>query len=53
MLKFLDNQDRSKVKKLFLVHGEYERQQKMQGALKGAGFSNIFIPELGSEFVLD
>ena len=52
MLKFLSNQNPHQIKKLFLVHGEYDRQQKMQYALKGAGFSNIIIPELGNEFEL-
>ena len=53
MLKFLDNQNPKQIKKTFLVHGEYERQQAHQGALQGAGFSNVFIPELGQEFVLE
>jgi metallo-beta-lactamase family protein len=53
ILRFLKNQDRQKLKKLFLVHGEYERQLKMQGALHSDGFSNIIIPELGNEFKLD
>ena len=53
LLKFLDNQDRKQLKKMFLVHGEYEKQLKLQGALKGAGFSNIIIPELGNEFELE
>ena len=53
MLKFLSNQDPKKVKKMFLVHGEYEKQVKMKQAFEGAGFSNILIPELGNEFVLD
>jgi len=53
MLKFLDNQDRTQLKKLFLVHGEYDRQVKLKHAFEGAGFSNIIIPELGNEFVLE
>ena len=53
MLKFLNNQDRKQVKKIFLVHGEYERQQKLQAALQKEGFNPIEIPELGSEFEIN
>lgn len=53
MLKFLSNQNPKQIKKTFLVHGEYERQQKMKQALEGAGFSNVHIPELGNEFPLE
>ena len=53
LLKFLENQQPLKVKKLFLVHGEFERQKKFKQALQGVGFTNIYIPELGNEFPLD
>ena len=53
MLKFLSNQNPKLIKKTFLVHGQYEKQQKMKQAFEGAGFSNIFIPELGDEFLLE
>lgn len=53
MLKFLGKQNPKQIKKTFLVHGEYEKQLKMKQALEGVGFSNIYIPELGNEFVLE
>ena len=37
-----------KVKKLFLVHGEYSVQLEWSDKLKNAGFKNIEIPEMKS-----
>ncbi|MFM9944004.1 MAG: MBL fold metallo-hydrolase RNA specificity domain-containing protein [Bacteroidia bacterium] len=53
MLKFLSNQNPQLIKKTFLVHGEYTRQQKMKYAFESVGFKNVFIPELGEEFPLE
>jgi len=44
LLHFLACQDPIEVKKLFLVHGEYEIQQKFAERLKEKGFENIEIP---------
>ena len=44
LLHFLSCQDPKKVKKLFLVHGEYEVQQHFAKTLKDKGFENIEIP---------
>jgi metallo-beta-lactamase family protein len=52
MKSFLSCQDTSQVKKTFLVHGEYEVQQKYAEILTNAGFHNIEIPKAGQEFVL-
>jgi metallo-beta-lactamase family protein len=41
---FLSGQDPKKVKKLFLVHGEYEVQQHFSQKLKEKGFMNVEIP---------
>jgi metallo-beta-lactamase family protein len=43
--QFLACQDPSKVKKLFLVHGEYEVQEQFKVRLSKKGFSDIIIPE--------
>jgi len=43
--QFLACQDPSKVKKLFLVHGEYEVQEQFKVRLSKKGFSDIMIPE--------
>ncbi len=43
--QFLAGQDISQVKKLFLVHGEYEVQQQFKERLLKKGFKDIEIPE--------
>ena len=52
MKSFLSCQNRAEIKKTFLVHGEYEVQQKYSKELKKIGFKNIEIPEPGQEFDL-
>lgn len=52
MKTFLSCQDASQIKKTFLVHGDYEVQQKYREELKNSGYKNIEIPEAGQEFVL-
>jgi len=44
LLHFLSCQDPAKVKKLFLVHGEYEVQQHFSKTLNEKGFMNVEIP---------
>ncbi|WP_419700133.1 MBL fold metallo-hydrolase RNA specificity domain-containing protein [Mucilaginibacter sp. NFX135] len=44
LLHFLACQDVEKVKKIFLVHGEYEVQQHFSNKLKDAGFKQVEIP---------
>lgn len=51
MADFLSCQDKSKLKKLFLVHGEYETQLKYKKFLETIGFKNILIPDKGEEIV--
>lgn len=48
MVDFLKNQKKS-VKKLYLVHGQYESQQKFAELLKENGFKDVIIPELGDK----
>jgi Predicted exonuclease of the beta-lactamase fold involved in RNA processing len=52
MKSFLSCQNRDEIKKTFLVHGDYEVQQKYADELKTIGFNNIEIPEPGEVFVL-
>ena len=47
--QFLACQDASKVKTLFIVHGEYDVQQAFKGRLLKKGFADIEIPELHYE----
>ena len=49
LLHFLSCQDASKVRKLFIVHGEYEVQKAFKERLIQKGFLEIDIPERHSE----
>jgi metallo-beta-lactamase family protein len=44
LLHFIDCQDPEKVKKIYLVHGEYDVQQNFSKTLKEKGFLNVEIP---------
>lgn len=46
LLEFLKCQNAALVKKLFLVHGEYEVQLNFKHKLIDAGFKNVLIPDL-------
>jgi len=50
MIQYLSCQDKSKIEKTFLVHGDYEVQQNYREKLIDAGFHNIEIPDVGEEF---
>lgn len=52
MIDYLKCQNPEKLKKLFIVHGEYEVQQAYAKNLKKAGFLNIEIPKAGDTFEL-
>ncbi len=47
MLQFLSCQDPAQVKKVFLVHGEYEKQLIWKEKLRAAGFAQVDIPDMG------
>jgi metallo-beta-lactamase family protein len=47
MIDFLNCQNKEQLKKVFIVHGEYEAQQAYKGHLEENGFSNIEIPDKG------
>ena len=51
MYDFIKNQ-RSHLRKLFLVHGEYDVQVEFRTFLQDYGFSDVEIPDLGDEFEL-
>ena len=50
--QFFSCQDTKKVKKFFIVHGEYDVQQNFQERLFKKGFQNEVIPKLPEEFGL-
>jgi metallo-beta-lactamase family protein len=52
LLHFLNCQQPQKVKKVFLVHGEYDVQQHFSNTLKENGFMNIEIPTQHSKWDL-
>lgn len=52
LLQFLSVQDSTKVKQVFLVHGDYNVQQKFAERIVNAGFKNVAIPEYHQEFEL-
>ena len=49
LCQFLACQDPTQVKRLFLVHGEYEVQQAFRERLMRKGFNDVEIPELHAE----
>jgi len=46
MLQFLSCQDAAKVKTVFLVHGELDKQLIWKGHLQAAGFQHVEIPDM-------
>jgi metallo-beta-lactamase family protein len=53
LTQFLACQDARQVKKLFIVHGEYDVQQAFRERLLKKGFTDVEIPELHSETGLE
>ncbi|MCX6292036.1 MAG: MBL fold metallo-hydrolase [Bacteroidetes bacterium] len=53
MLEYLSCQNKNEVKKVFLVHGEYDVQVEWREKLMKAGFGEIEIPEMKSEWELE
>ena len=53
LMQWLSCQDNKKVKKLFLVHGDYDVQLDFKKRLIGKGFTDVEIPERHTENVLN
>ena len=53
MKQFLSCQDPQKIKKVFLVHGEYETQKFYENELEKIGFHDIHIPQKGEAEEID
>jgi metallo-beta-lactamase family protein len=53
LCQFIAGQDTSKVKTLFLVHGEYDVQQEFAERLRQKGYTNVQIPERHSAVQLE
>jgi metallo-beta-lactamase family protein len=52
MADFLSCQDKSQIRKVFLVHGDYDAQLAYKKTLEQKGFTNIEIPVSGEEMEL-
>ncbi len=52
MLRLLECQDKTKIKRVFLVHGEYETQKAFKEKLIAHGYHDIDIPEQEEIFTL-
>ena len=53
LMAFLDNQNRSKLQKIFLVHGDVARQEALEQELLKKKFRHIEIPHLGQTYNLN
>ena len=53
LLRFISNQDPGLVKKIFLVHGEYDVQQHFAEKLNEKGFADVEIPYQHEKVVLE
>ena len=53
LLQFLSCQDASKVKKVFLVHGEFDVQKDFATKLNLKGFEQVEIPGMHNEYTLE
>ena len=52
LLQFISNQNKDKLKKIFLVHGDPKRQEALKITLDNNKYKAVFIPELGETFEL-
>jgi metallo-beta-lactamase family protein len=52
MIDFLSCQDKSQLKKTFIVHGTYESANAYKGHLNNKGFKHVEVPSLGQEVEL-
>lgn len=53
MLNYLSNLNKEKLKKIYLVHGDIDRQELFKNRLLKEGFNNLEIPDLEDEFLLN
>lgn len=50
ILDFISNQDKKKLKKIFLTHGDIDRQKLLAKDMEKSGFKKVEIPHLGQTF---
>lgn len=51
MIEYLSEQDKNKIKNIYLVHGEEKSQEAFKQHLNDHGFKRIIIPEMGETMV--
>jgi len=52
IIAYLYKLDRKKLDKIFLVHGDYDRQQKLAITMRNNGFKEIIIPKLKDQIII-
>jgi len=52
LTKYLDQFDKSRMRKIFLVHGEEEQQEQFKIKLESIGFNDVEIPSKGEVYSL-
>ena len=52
LLEFIGRLDRQRLRKIFLVHGDPDRQQALASALREKGYDDVRMPERGEVFEL-
>ena len=45
LIQFLNGQDKTELKKIFLVHGEFDTQNNFRTELNKRGYENVEIPK--------
>jgi metallo-beta-lactamase family protein len=50
LMNYCNTLDKQKMKKIFLVHGDIEQQEKFKVKLLANGFADVQIPEKGNVF---
>jgi len=53
LLRFIGHLDRSRLRKIFLVHGDPRRQEAFRDSLERAEYTGIEIPEHGESVHVD
>lgn len=52
LMAYLEQLDKDRLQKLFLVHGDFDQQTKFKERLKEKDFADVYIPERGDIFAL-
>ena len=52
LIQYCEQFDKSRIQKVFIVHGDYDQQEIFMNRLKAVGYNNILIPERGDVFQL-